>query len=88
MRLIIVGHSMEPFILAGSNVLVSNIPFIISKPKIGDIIAFQKENKVFIKRVVKISGGKYFVKGDNSKDSLKIGWIDKKGIVGKVIGKI
>ena len=83
---------MEPAILDGQSVLASNIPYIISKPKIGDVIAFNKKGKIFIKRIVKINlsadGDKYFVAGDNKKDSLdskKFGWIDRKQIVGKVI---
>mgnify|MGYP001597905152 FL=1 len=82
---------MEPTIVSGQTVLVSKIPFLFLKPKIGDIIAFKKANKVLIKRIAKINGEKYFVKGDNKKDSFdsaKFGWIDKKEIVGKVILKI
>ena len=81
---------MEPGISMGENVLVSSIPFLIFRPKIGDIIAFKKEKKIFVKRIVKASGEKYFVKGDNEKDSLdstKFGWINKKEIIGKVIFK-
>ena len=86
---------MEPNISFGQSVLVSNIPYIISKPKIGDIIAFKKKEKIFIKRIVKINpstdGNKYFALGDNKKDSLdsqEFGWVDRKEIVGKVIYKI
>lgn len=93
---IIQGHSMEPNILQGQTVLASSIPYLFLKPKIGDIVAFKKEKKVLIKRIAKInpstsSGEKYFVKGDNKKDSLdskEIGWVLKKEIVGKVILKI
>ena len=93
---------MEPTLKSGSFVLVSSIPYLLVNPKVGDIIAFKKENKIFIKRIAKInpsrhsaelsrspsSGKKYFVKGDNEKDSLdsrKLGWIEMKNIVGKVI---
>lgn len=84
---IISGHSMEPTLLDSKSVLISNIPFLLSKPKIGDITAFKKNKKIFVKRIAKINGEKYFVKGDNSKDSLEIGWIGRKEIIGKVIGK-
>lgn len=90
-RFIISGHSMEPNILQGQTVLASSIPYLFSKPKSGDIVAFKKEEKIFIKRIVRIDGKKYFVKGDNEKDSFdstKFGWIDKKDIVGKVIIKL
>ena len=83
---------MEPSILSGQSVLVSNIPYIFSKPKIGDIIAFKKKEKIFIKRIAKINpsadGNKYFALGDNRKDSLdskSFGWVDRKELVGKVI---
>lgn len=87
----VTGHSMEPSISQHDKVLVSNVCFIIIKPKIGNIIAFKKNNKIFIKRIIKIKGEKYFVKGDNLRDSLdsdKFGWILKKDILGKVISKI
>lgn len=87
-RFIIVGHSMEPTFKNGSFVLVSSIPYLFVKPKIGDTIALKNEDKIFVKRVTKVNGEKYFVKGDNNKDSLEIGWINKKEIVGKVIAKI
>jgi len=90
---VIVGHSMEPSFKNGSFALVSSIPYLFIKPKVGDIIAFKKEDKIFIKRIAKINppaggGKKYFVKGDNNKDSLETGWINKKEILGKVIAKI
>ena len=87
-RFIIVGHSMEPTFKNGNFVLVSSIPYLFVKPKIGDTIAFKNEDKIFVKRVTKVDGEKYFVKGDNDKDSLGIGRINKKEIVGKVIAKI
>lgn len=89
-RFKIQGHSMEPTILDGETVLVSSIPYLFSKPKINDIVAFRKKKtgKIFIKRIADIDKGKYFVKGDNEKDSVdsrSFGWIDKKEIIGKVI---
>lgn len=87
-RFIISGHSMEPFIKNGQTVLVSSIPYFFSKPKTGDIVAFKKEQKVFIKRITKTDGERYFVSGDNKKDSLdsrRFGWVSKRDIVGKVI---
>ncbi|MBI2613863.1 MAG: S26 family signal peptidase [Candidatus Levybacteria bacterium] len=76
----------------GDKVLVSSIPFLIFKPKVGDIIALKKNKKILIKRILQAnpSAGteSYFVRGDNDKDSLEIGWVSKKEIVGKVIFKI
>lgn len=84
---------MEPFIKNGQTVLASSIPYLFSKPKINDIVAFKEKNtgKIFIKRIIKNNGNKYFMKGDNKKDSVdsqEIGWVLRKEIVGKVIFKI
>ena len=85
------GHSMEPTIKNGASVLVSSIPYIFSKPQIGDIVAFKKEKKVLIKRIVKIDVEKYIVSGDNKDDSMdsrEFGWILRRDVIGKVIWKI
>jgi len=87
-RFTIYGHSMEPTIKNGETVLASSIPFLFSNPKVGDVVVFKKNEKVFIKRITKIDGEKYFVGGDNKKDSLdsrKIGLVERSGIAGKVI---
>lgn len=79
---------MEPKIKDGGEVLISGIPFLFFCPNIGDIILFKKDNELFIKRVKNKKGNKYFLLGDNKKDSLdsqSLGWIDKKDIIGKVI---
>ena len=93
-RFTISGHSMEPNISQGQTVLVSSIPYFFSKPKVGDIVSFKKTGKVFIKRISGTDpsddGEKYFVGGDNKKDSMdsrRFGWILKKDIIGKVILK-
>jgi phage repressor protein C with HTH and peptisase S24 domain len=80
------GHSMEPTIKNGQSVLVLSYLFI--KPRIKDVIAFKTENKVFIKRIAKYQNNKYFLIGDNLKDSLdsrSLGFIEKKDIIGKVL---
>lgn len=90
-RFLIVGHSMESALLDGRSILVSSVPFLFSKPKVGDVIAFKKNKKIFIKRIAKKNHEKYLIKGDNEKDSIdsrKLGWIDKKEIIGKVIFKL
>ncbi len=84
------GHSMLPHILDGEAVLVSGIPYLFKNPKINDIVAFEIEKQIFLKRVLKISNGKYFVRGDNKNDSFdsrKFGYILKSQILGKVIYK-
>jgi signal peptidase I len=91
-RFKIFGHSMEPQIKTGETVLTSNIPYWFKSPKINDIVAF-KDNagRVLIKRISKVQSGKYFVEGDNKKDSLdsrKFGYIFKNQIIGEVIYKL
>ncbi len=84
----ILGHSMEPTIKEGKEVLISSIPYFFLKPKTGDIAAFNYLNKVLIKRIKKVKSENYLMEGDNLSDSLKIGWIAKKDIIGKVIYKL
>lgn len=85
------GHSMEPTIKNGESVLASNIPYVFLKPKVGDIVVFKKEEKIFIKRIVKIDKDHYFVRGDDKKDSMDsrgFGWVERKEIVGKVVYRL
>ena len=82
------GHSMQPTLFPGSIVCVSSIPYFFRSPKFGDIVAFRKENKVFIKRITKILNNTYFLQGDHTSDSFdsrQFGWIEQKHILGKVI---
>ena len=86
---------METTIKNGDSIMVSSIFYLFSKPKIGDIVVFKRNGKVFIKRITKIDpsadGDKYFVKGDNERDSMdsrRLGWIGRREIMGKVIHKI
>lgn len=90
-RFKIVGHSMSPNFAENDNVIVSSLPFIFLKPKIGDIVVFNNYGKLFIKRIKKIKEEKYFLVGDNSKDShdsRKFGFVERQQIKGKVIIKI
>ncbi len=85
------GHSMEPFFLNNQTVLISSIPFLFSKPKNGEVVVFEHKNKKYIKRITKLSNNRYFLEGYNKKDSLdskKIGWIEGKNIIGKIVFKI
>nr|MBI5455432.1 S26 family signal peptidase [Candidatus Levybacteria bacterium] len=80
---------MEPQIKNGNTVLVSGIIYLFKSPKKGDVIAFKNlDGKILIKRITKKENGKYFMGGDNRKDSLdsnKFGMISKDKILGKVI---
>lgn len=84
------GHSMMPTIHPQAIVLVSFLPYFFLKPVIGDIVMFVDKNtqKKLIKRIQKIQKQTYYVSGDNRNDSLELGWIQKREILGKVIFKI
>ena len=79
------GHSMHPTLKPGGRVIVSSIPYIFSKPKVGDVIAFRYTNKMLIKRAVRIEEEKYYLRGDNKSDTLKTEPILKNEILGKMI---
>lgn len=75
---------MSPFLKSGDIVLVSKF----GKVKPGDVVVFKIKNAVYVKRIEKKKENKYFLIGDNKKESIdsrKFGWIDKKDIIGKVI---
>lgn len=76
---------MLPALKPGQDVLVLRWFF---KPKIGDLIVFEKDGKEMVKRVQKLNDRCIFVIGDNlheSTDSRHFGWIERKEIVGKII---
>ena len=79
---------MEPTIFNGRSVLVSSIPFLFGKLKEGDIVVFEKNKKLIIKRIKEIKNNKVKVSGDNKLDSKKFGWIKRSDIKGKIIAKI
>ncbi|OGH38182.1 MAG: hypothetical protein A3B44_00825 [Candidatus Levybacteria bacterium RIFCSPLOWO2_01_FULL_38_21] len=77
-------NSMSPFLKPGDTVLISRF----GKIKIGDVVVFEVNDKHYVKRIEKIKGDKYFLTGDNKKESIdsrRFGWIEKKDIIGKVI---
>lgn len=79
------GHSMEPVIKSGQEIIISGLPYLFSSPKKNDVVAFKEKQKFIVKRIKKIENGKYKVSGDNKKDSKEFGWIERKTIIGKVI---
>lgn len=81
---------MSPAFDAGDMILVNRFSYLLSEPKMGDIIILRRE-RFILKRIIKIKKGKFFVTGDNkgkSTDSRHFGWVSKKEIVGKVMFKI
>ncbi|MBI2621150.1 MAG: S26 family signal peptidase [Candidatus Levybacteria bacterium] len=82
---------MSPAFSENDNVLVSYIPFLFGKPKKGDIVVFEKYHRLYIKRIKKIKDEKYFLVGDNKKDSMdsrRFGSVTRKQIKGKIILKL
>lgn len=78
---------MEPVIKNNDLVFVSSIFYLFKDPKLNDIVAFKHNNKILVKRIIKISKNMYFPKGDNSSDSFdarSFGYIKRKDILGKV----
>lgn len=78
------GHSMEPYLNPGDQV----VAFKFLKIKKGDVVVFKHHSKIFVKRVKKILNGKYFLEGDNTNDSLTTPPILKSDIMGKVLFKL
>ncbi len=58
------GHSMQPTIYNGQKVLISSLPFLFSKPKINDIVAFKLDSKIFVKRIRSVSESANVVAND------------------------
>jgi len=90
-RFKIAGHSMSPTFSEDDSVLVSSLPLLFFKPKIGDVVVFEKYNRFYIKRIDKIENEKYFLVGDNKNDSFdsrRFGSVKRSQIKGKVILKI
>ena len=84
-RFTISGNSMLPTLKSGQDVLV-RCWFI--NPKAGDIVVIKHGVREIVKRIQTIRDRKYFVIGDNKKestDSRKFGPIKKEQIIGKVI---
>ncbi len=76
---------MEPNLKQGQEILVSSLPYLILKPKVGDVVAFKDKQKSIVKRINEIRKNKFLVQGDNKKDSKEYGWIERKSIIGKVL---
>lgn len=81
------GHSMQPSLKPGQEILISSIPYLFKSPKVGDIVAFKDGEKFIVKRVKKVIGDRLQLAGDNKNDSKDFGWIERKKVIGKLIAK-
>jgi len=79
---------MLPFLKPEDRVIVSQVPYFFSKPKIKDIIVFEYNDKILIKRISKVSGENVNLEGDNKLDTLKFNSIPIARILGKVLIKV
>lgn len=81
---------MHPTLKNGECILVLRFFFFLKE---GDIVIVKDiiEKKSLVKRIKKSDNGKYYVIGDNEKestDSRHFGWVNRKQIFGKFIHKI
>ena len=86
----VTGESLYPLYNEGDFVIISKIPFVLNRLKIGDIIVFKHSlYGTMIKQVKEINkeGDRLCVIGTqgNSVDSRQFGEIDKASILGKVV---
>ena len=84
------GPSMEPTLSQGDFVLIRKISQI-KRLKLDDLILFEQDNTLMIKRVSRIEENNFFVLGDNpdhSTDSRQFGLILFDQVRGKVIKKL
>ncbi|MHB8443452.1 MAG: nickel-type superoxide dismutase maturation protease [Patescibacteria group bacterium] len=85
------GDSMYPTIADGSVVFISFLKYLFLPPKVGDIVVIKTDkfnNILILKRISDIKNNEYYVLGDNlndSFDSRKFGYIEKRHIIGKVL---
>lgn len=82
------GHSMMPVFKPNDRVIVSSIPYIFSKPRIRDVVVFRYNDKMLVKRIIKVSNNLFEIRGDNKNDSLDVNSVKRDKILGKVIFKL
>lgn len=83
---IIHGKSMEPTLREGAILVIKKT----KRVKLQDMIALYspQDQRIIIKRLVRITESGYFVKGDNgdgSTDSRHFGAVKKEDIIGRVV---
>jgi len=78
------GRSMAPFIRSGDKIFVA--PVAKALIRTGDVLAFVHPDtgRVLVHRVIRITDGQYFLKGDNVKGEGD-GWISFEDVLGRVV---
>ena len=84
---------MLPSFNEGDYLLVCNIAYLLSKPRARDVVIAKHPGKqqLILKRITNIKDKKYFLAGDNkreSSDSKNFGIVNRKSLVGKVFLRI
>ena len=85
---------MAPLFKADDRVLINTLAYLFSKPKLGDIVAFQAESQrgnILLKKInTCLPNNQYFLVGVNKNDSLdsrQFGAIKREQILGKYLAK-
>ena len=76
---------MMPNLKPNDRVIASSLPYFSREPRIRDIVVFRYNDKILVKRIIRIEDRKYYLEGDNKYDSLKTEPIERDFILGKVI---
>jgi nickel-type superoxide dismutase maturation protease len=87
-RFIVSGNSMLPLLSEGKSVVSFNWYYLLSKPKIGDIVVAQVGKRLVVKKISAIRAKEVFLIGeyrDKSTDSRNFGWVKHTQLIGKVI---
>jgi nickel-type superoxide dismutase maturation protease len=83
------GNSMMPTISDRSIVIVSSFPFVLRKPREGDMVLARKiDGRKIVKRITKIGNDTFFLEGDNKEESIDsntFGYLHRENILGKVL---
>jgi len=77
---------MSPTLKPGQTVWVFQWAYLFSKPQAGEVVVFEKEGKEMVKRITEVRDNAITVVGDNKVDSLEVGSVPVRNIVGRVLG--
>ncbi len=79
----VVGVAMEPTLYNGQGILIDRFGYVLSSPKVGDVIVFlpngNENAHYYVKRVVAVAGDEVFIeKGVLYVNGEQSEWIDEK----------